>query len=111
MLGVGDFLVAFSGKPEVQAVLTYLASTQYQNGRVALGGFLSPNKNADLSKVQDPITVAAGGILQRATAFRFDGSDQMPSVVGQGTFWTGIIDWLMGKSTDEVTKAIDASWP
>ena len=52
-------------------------------------------------------------IIQEATTFRFDGSDLMPGVVGAGSFWTGIVDWVSaeGANTEEVLKAIDASWP
>jgi alpha-glucoside transport system substrate-binding protein len=35
----------------------------------------------------------------------------MPPAVGQGSFWTGMIDWTRGTSTDEVLDSIEASWP
>ncbi len=35
----------------------------------------------------------------------------MPGEVGAGTFWTGIVNWLTGSSTQEVTDKIEASWP
>ncbi|MGZ8756031.1 MAG: alpha-glucoside ABC transporter substrate-binding protein, partial [Acidimicrobiia bacterium] len=46
-----------------------------------------------------------------ANTFVFDGSDLMPPEVGQETFWTGIIDWSQGTSSQDVTDAIEASWP
>ncbi len=36
-------------------------------------------------------------ILLGATTFRFDGSDLMPGAVGQGSFWTGMVDYTGGK--------------
>jgi alpha-glucoside transport system substrate-binding protein len=31
--------------------------------------------------------------------------------VGQETFWTGMIDWTQGTPSQDVTDAIEASWP
>ena len=44
------------------------------------------------------------------TTFRFDASDLMPSTVGSGSFWKGMVDWVDGKSTDEVLKNIQAGY-
>jgi alpha-glucoside transport system substrate-binding protein len=35
----------------------------------------------------------------------------MPGEVGAGTFWTGIVNWLTGSSSQEVADQIEASWP
>jgi alpha-glucoside transport system substrate-binding protein len=44
--------------------------------------------------------------------FRFDGSDQMPSAVGAGTFWQGIVDWIAkDKPAADVTRDIQNNWP
>ena len=43
--------------------------------------------------------------------FRFDGSDMMPSVVGAGTFWKGMTDWITGQPTQESLDFIERSWP
>jgi alpha-glucoside transport system substrate-binding protein len=42
---------------------------------------------------------------------RFDASDLMPGEVGAGTFWTGMVDWFTGSSTQEVVDRIEDSWP
>jgi alpha-glucoside transport system substrate-binding protein len=52
-----------------------------------------------------------GDILLSATTFRFDGSDLMPGAVGAGTFWTGMVDFVGGKSAEQVAQEIQASWP
>jgi alpha-glucoside transport system substrate-binding protein len=44
-------------------------------------------------------------------SFVFDGSDLMPSAVGQGSFWTGMVDWSRGTPAQEVVDTIEASWP
>ena len=46
-----------------------------------------------------------GEILPNATTFRFDGSDLMPGAVGAGSFWTGMVDYVGGKSAQEVADA------
>jgi alpha-glucoside transport system substrate-binding protein len=45
------------------------------------------------------------------TVFRFDGSDLMPSVVGSGSFWTGMTNWINGTPTSKVLSSIDDAWP
>ena len=34
----------------------------------------------------------------------------MPGAVGAGSFWTGMVDYVNGKSAKDVTDAIQASW-
>ena len=44
--------------------------------------------------------------------FRFDGSDLMPAAVGAGTFWTGMVDWINGKDTQQTARPRSrTSWP
>ena len=36
----------------------------------------------------------------------------MPTEVGGGSFWTGMVEWTAGdKSTEEATQEIEQSWP
>jgi alpha-glucoside transport system substrate-binding protein len=35
----------------------------------------------------------------------------MPGAVGAGTFWTGMVDYVGGKSAADVTATIESSWP
>jgi alpha-glucoside transport system substrate-binding protein len=34
----------------------------------------------------------------------------MPGAVGAGSFWTGMVDFVGGKSAQEVADAIQKSW-
>ena len=34
-----------------------------------------------------------------------------PPEAGAGSFWTGMVDYVGGKSAEEVAGTIDASWP
>jgi alpha-glucoside transport system substrate-binding protein len=117
VLGGGEFLAAFNTKPETQAVQLYLNSAEWVNKRAALGDWITANTNLDVANVltggvANPINQLSVQILQDpAAVFRFDASDQMPSAVGAGSFWTEMTAWINGKSTQEVADAIEASWP
>ena len=110
--GGGEMVAAFSNDKDTQKVQAYLSSADWANSRVKLGGVISANKGLDPENASSPILKESIKILQDPnTTFRFDASDLMPGVVGSGSFWTGMVDWINGKSTDEVLKTIDASWP
>jgi alpha-glucoside transport system substrate-binding protein len=34
----------------------------------------------------------------------------MPGPIGTGAFWTGIVDWVTGMSTEDATAEIQAAW-
>ncbi|SDX91635.1 carbohydrate ABC transporter substrate-binding protein, CUT1 family [Micromonospora pattaloongensis] len=111
VLGGGEFTVAFADRPEVQAVQTYLASSEYANSRAKLGNWVSANKGLDINNVKNPIDKLSVQILQdQQTTFRFDGSDLMPAAVGAGTFWKGMVDWINGKDTASTLTYIENSW-
>ncbi len=112
-LGGGDQFVMFNDRPEVRAVLEFLATPEGAKGWIDVGGFLSPNQSTPLDwYTQYPQTDLAA-ILNEATTFRFDASDTMPAEVGNGTFLTGMVDWVSanGEGTDQVFADIEASWP
>jgi len=110
--GGGEIVGAFSNDEETIKVQEYLSSPEWANSRVALGGVISANNGLDPANASSPILQQAIEILQNPdTTFRFDASDLMPGVVGAGAFWTGMVDWINGKSTEDVLSTIDASWP
>ncbi|NYF08871.1 alpha-glucoside transport system substrate-binding protein [Leifsonia sp. AK011] len=110
--GGGEIVAAFSNDEDTIKVQEYLSSAEWANSRVALGGVISANKGLDPSNASSPILEEAIAILQDPnTTFRFDASDLMPGVVGAGSFWTGMVDWINGKPTADVLSTIEASWP
>ena len=110
--GGGEIVAAFSNDADTIKVQEYLSSPEWANSRVALGGVISANKGLGPESASSPILQQAITILQdQATTFRFDASDLMPGVVGAGSFWTGMVDWINGKSTEEVLSNIEATWP
>ncbi len=114
VVGGGEFVTAFSDRPEVQAVQTYLASPDFHTNKAALGNWVSANGGVPLD------TYAAGSIDQLSAEFltnpngifRFDASDLMPAAVGAGAMWTEMTAWFAeDKPTSEVLADIDAAWP
>ncbi|MDQ0615620.1 alpha-glucoside transport system substrate-binding protein [Microbacterium sp. W4I4] len=109
--GGGEFVAGFNTDPSTVKVLEFMASPEFADARVKLGGVLSANKKADSSLASSPFLKEAMDIMQAdSTTFRFDASDLMPSTVGSGSFWKGMVDWVDGKSTDEVLKNIQAGY-
>ncbi|MEU3169109.1 ABC transporter substrate-binding protein [Streptosporangium sp. NPDC006930] len=112
VLGAGEFVVAFTDRPEVQAVQAYLASAEFPAARMKLATYVTARKGVDPANAQNPIDKLSMEMLQDpSTVFRFDGSDLMPAAVGAGTFWKGMTDWINGKDTKTVLDYIEASWP
>jgi alpha-glucoside transport system substrate-binding protein len=118
-MGGGELAIAFEERPEVAAaMLAYsqvpLQCIQASGAGVAGVERISANAGTpatcyttDTTKLQATAVAAA----LEGNGFVFDASDLMPSEVGTGTFWTGMIDWTRGTPTAEVLEAIETSWP
>lgn len=112
LLGGGDMAAAFNGTdPEVQQVMEFMTSDKFGAEWAAAGGWLSPHTTFDSAAYADQTTRDIAQLAADADVFRFDGSDLMPAEVGSGSFWTGMVDWMGGASSQEVLDAIEASWP
>lgn len=120
-MGGGELMMAFDDRPEVAAFLEAYIGVDLQCVQASPAGHgvagierISANAGtpadcyeSDTVRKQAEAVAAALG----ANAFVFDGSDLMPSGVGQGTFWEGMINWTRGTSTQEVVDTIENSWP
>jgi len=115
VLGGGEFVTAFDDRPEVQAFQTYLSTDVWANEKAKAtpdGGWVSANTGLDAANLGSPIDKLSAEILQDPEAvFRFDGSDQMPSAVGAGSFWKEMTSWITGESTQDALDNIESSWP
>ena len=78
--------------------------------RMAEDGFLTPHKGTDLAKYKTKAQRKQGEILLSSTTFRFDGSDLMPGKIGAGAFWTGMVDFVGGKSAADVAGGVQKAW-
>ncbi len=110
--GGGEVVAAFANDADTIKVQQYLSSPEWANSRVKLGGVISANTGLDPESASSPILQQAIKILQSPdTTFRFDASDLMPGAVGSAAFFTGMVDWINGASSDDVLKKIDGAWP
>ncbi len=73
-------------------------------------GFLTPLKSVNHEAYANDALKKQGEILTTATTFRFDGSDLMPGKIGAGAFWTGMVDFVGGKSAADAGAAIQKAW-
>jgi alpha-glucoside transport system substrate-binding protein len=112
VLGSAQFVVAFSDRPEVQAVQTYLATAGFATSRAGLGGWVSANEGVDLAGYPDPVDRLAAEILRdRQALLLFDASELMPGRVGADSFPSQLTEWIVGQDTGTTVDNIEASWP
>src|SRR5690606_6162157 len=111
VLGAGDVFSMFNDRPEVRAVMEYLATPDAARGWIEAGGFISPNNAVPAEWYGNYVDQAQADILQNATTLRFDASDLMPAEVGTGTFWSGMVEWVSGEDMETVFQQIEDSWP
>lgn len=112
VLGGGEFVAAFAERPEVQTFQTYLSSDHWHAERASHGNFVSANRTVPIDAYESPVNQLSAEIIQDEEAvFRFDASDLMPAQVGTVAFWTGMVDWVTGASTQQTVDAIEAAWP
>ncbi|MCW2765902.1 MAG: extracellular solute-binding protein family 1 [Nocardioides sp.] len=112
ILGGADLAALFNGNDdEAIEVMKFLTSDQFGAEWAQAGGWLSPHRTFDTSNYPNQTTKDIAEQAASASAVVFDGSDVMPKEVGSGTFWTGMVEWIQGKSSADTTAEIEASWP
>ncbi|MFI6035745.1 ABC transporter substrate-binding protein [Streptomyces sp. NPDC051315] len=94
----GDAAVILEDSPGAQALATFLASPDAAEIQAKLGGYLSPNKNADPAAYPNEVQrTIAEALVGAGDDFRFDMSDQAPQAFG-GTpgkgMWKDLQDFL-----------------
>lgn len=107
----GDQLVALRDRPEVWQLMEAVASPDWGTNWAKQGAFVSPNVGFDASKYSSPASTITAKVLEQATHMQFDGADMMPTAVGAGSFWSGIVDLARGVDPEQVERDIDATWP
>ncbi|WP_409239320.1 ABC transporter substrate-binding protein [Streptomyces sp. PA5.6] len=94
----GDAAVALKGSKGAQALLTFLGSPDAAKIWAEAGGFISPNKNLDMSAYPNDVQRnIAKNLIAAGDDIRFDMSDQAPQSFG-GTpgkgEWKALQDFL-----------------
>ena len=112
VLGSGNLASITKDSPEARAFIDFLKTPIAHEIWMAQpnGSFLSANKGVNTEVYNSQANKDLGQILLNATTFRFDGSDLMPGPIGAGAFWTGMVDFVNGKSAQEVADQIQAAW-
>jgi alpha-glucoside transport system substrate-binding protein len=112
ILGGADLAALFNGNDEdAIEVMKFLTSDQFGKEWAQAGGWLSPHKTFDPANYPNQTTKDIAAAANDAPAVVFDGSDVMPKEVGSGTFWTGMVEWIQGASSQATAAKIEASWP
>ena len=112
VLGGGDQFVAFTDKAGVKEFLTFLTTWEACAPWARIGGALFPHKDQDFNDYGNSLEREIAKVLVNATVFRFDASDLMPTEVGSGSFWTGMVNYASGaESAEEALKVIEETWP
>ncbi len=112
ILGGGDLAALFNGDDEeASQVLEFLTSDQFGAEWAQAGGWLSPHATFDASNYADKTTQDIATLAAEADVFRFDASDLMPAAIGTGAFWTEMVEWIGGQSSEESLANIESEWP
>ncbi len=110
VLGAGTTFTITKDSTAARAFIEFLKSPIAHEVWMAQKGFLTPHKGVNPEVFTDPTVRKMNDILLQATTFRFDGSDLMPGAIGAGSFWTGMVDYVGGKSAEDVAKSIQTAW-
>jgi alpha-glucoside transport system substrate-binding protein len=130
IVGGGNYLVAFADRPEVRVLVRYMLGPQYGQEMARQNpGYIFPHRDFPQSAYQfcnsdDPatrecvpneFTQALAHTVRQALdsdTFRFDGSDLMPPSIGQGIFWSAMVDFEAAgpDNLDELLAMIEAEW-
>lgn len=110
VLGAGTTFTITKDSKAARAFIEFLKSPIAHEVWMAQKGFLTPHKGVNPEVFTDPTVRKMNDILLQATTFRFDGSDLMPGAIGAGSFWTGMVDYVGGKSAEDVAKSIQTAW-
>ncbi|WKL20282.1 ABC transporter substrate-binding protein [Agrobacterium tumefaciens] len=110
VLGAGTLVTITKEAPAAKAFVDFLKTPIAHEVWMAQSSFLTPYKGVNVDAYANEQMKRQGEILTTATSFGFDGSDLMPGKIGAGAFWTGMIDFVGGKSADQVASDIQKAW-
>jgi alpha-glucoside transport system substrate-binding protein len=110
VLGAGTLFTITKDSKAARAFIDFLKLPLAHEIWMADGGFLTPLKSANPAAYANDAARKQGDIMATASTFRFDGSDLMPGKIGAGAFWTGMVDFVGGKSSADTAAAIQKAW-
>jgi alpha-glucoside transport system substrate-binding protein len=110
VLGAGTLVTIAKDSKPARAFVEFLKTPIAHEVWMAQSSFLTPYKGVNTAAYANEQMKREGEILTTATTFRFDGSDLMPGKIGAGAFWTGMVDFVGGKSAQDTAKEIQSAW-
>ena len=110
VLGAGTLALITKDTPASRAFIEFLKTPIAHEVWMAQSSFLTPFKSANKDAYANGPMKKQGEILLESTTFRFDGSDLMPGKIGAGAFWTGMVDFVGGKSAADVAADVQKAW-
>jgi alpha-glucoside transport system substrate-binding protein len=110
VLGAGTLVAITKDSKAARAFIDFLKLPLTHELWMAQSGFVTPHKGVNTAAYANDALKKQGEILSSASTFRFDGSDLMPGKIGAGAFWTGMVDFVGGKSAQDTGAAIQKSW-
>ena len=117
-LMAGEYSTVFKDTPAVRDFLQRFSGVEVQcaQGKQTSLSRISPNLGVTSDCYANPQLARAADVVNaalKAGSGRFDASDQMPSAVGSGSFWTGMVKYVQSgaDSLQGVLSDIDKSWP
>ncbi len=110
VLGAGTLFTITKDSKAARAFIEFLKLPLAHELWMADGGFLTPLKSANPAAYANDAARKQGDIMATASTFRFDGSDLMPGKIGAGAFWTGMVDFVGGKSSADTAAEIQKAW-
>ncbi len=110
VLGAGTLFTITKDSKATRAFIEFLKMPLAHEIWMMDGGFLTPLKTANQAAYGSDAARKQGEIMTSATTFRFDGSDLMPGKIGAGAFWTGMVDFVGGKSAADTAAGIQKAW-
>lgn len=103
----GEMVGAFNDRPEVRALMQYMATAESQSLLAATGSWLSPNRNVPADVYPTPARQEAAKIFTGASGVRFDASDLMPAEVNSA-FWAATLKYIGDPSKlDEALAGVE----
>jgi alpha-glucoside transport system substrate-binding protein len=102
-----DWLMAFSDKPAVKALVAYLTSTAGGQKWAEVGFDLSPNKGS-AGHYADPAAADKAKLLSEAPAVVADYGDAIPGGFGSAEF-KALVDYVNGGNLDQILATVAAA--
>lgn len=110
VLGAGTLFGITNDSPAARGLIEFFKTPIAHEVWMAQSGFLTPHTGVNLDTFSSDSLRAMNEILLNATTFRFDASDLMPSEIGAGAFWTGMVDYTTKGDAKAAADSIQARW-